>query len=877
MAIFKGRGNEELRRIVDGIERGKGELEMLIEQSNSSVRELNRLSGPLLEVQRTMDSINSRLSRLEEGMGIVDRLGTELQQVQGEAENLASTHSRIELQLAHAADEATRIADRMGALDDHADRAIKLKDDIAGFLAQGDPLGEVRAEAEQIGRQAREVGDGFARVRERQDEMTRAYDHAMSRLGGLQEEQGAALRSGERLRADVDTIQETIEELREVGKGVADTRHELGTLKALADQVTQKKAALERQRDMIDRAADQASHLSETMRQIDDGLEAQEQRRASLSALESDVAKLQTLHETVLASSDEIEARQHEIQEMEEAARGDLGQLQEQLRRNVERFELENRGLETVTERIADLRKSLLDAEARFEGLEGTGTEIEELTSRTEGLVTQVGSVGSELERLAGDGERVRALQAELGQLSHGVESLTQAVGRLEQARPSIDAGLEDLGNLNRSRESVKESLDQMRLVYKELMRTREGQAETEAWLSNTEGGLSALREQVGELTAMQPTLDALGRKVEQVDTAMAEIESRRGFVEQVQGRLGELGSLASEIEARSTGLQARMETVESQFGSLCGQAEEAERVSEQMSTVATAVERADKRLTEVAKVIFSLENRSEDLQNLSERARFLGRQLDQRQVALEKAMEHLERASAMRQESAADVQRLEELSASITGDISLLEMRAQHLESTGQGLEQRSRDIDQAQQRIEDFEARLAKWERSESEVARALAQLESRRSTVDTLQADLKHMFEMAERTVEDARQVAAARNEIQTTRGELEVVLERLRDTKELGGSLEERRRKIERAEKKLARADALLIEIQSSIETLEGQKSLVDFVLEKAGALTFQAKQAEALIETLREERELTNRMQGLEKPTDGDGSGVAEAG
>ncbi len=49
-----------------------------------------------------------------------------------------------------------------------------------------------------------------------------------------------------------------------------------------------------------------------------------------------------------------------------------------------------------------------------------------------------------------------------------------------------------------------------------------------------------------------------------------------------------------------------------------------------------------------------------------------------------------------------------------------------------------------------------------------------------------------------------------------------------------------------------------------------------MVEKAGALTFQVKQAEALIDTLREERELTTRVRSaFEKLRDGD-EAAAEA-
>ncbi len=60
-------------------------------------------------------------------------------------------------------------------------------------------------------------------------------------------------------------------------------------------------------------------------------------------------------------------------------------------------------------------------------------------------------------------------------------------------------------------------------------------------------------------------------------------------------------------------------------------------------------------------------------------------------------------------------------------------------------------------------------------------------------------------------------------------------------------------------------------------MEKQKSLIDHVVEKAGALTFQVKQAEALIDTLREERELTDRVRSAFKRLRDDGDEDVRAG
>jgi hypothetical protein len=68
-----------------------------------------------------------------------------------------------------------------------------------------------------------------------------------------------------------------------------------------------------------------------------------------------------------------------------------------------------------------------------------------------------------------------------------------------------------------------------------------------------------------------------------------------------------------------------------------------------------------------------------------------------------------------------------------------------------------------------------------------------------------------------------------------------------------------RQLAMALERLGRAVALLLGVRSGLEALQGQKAIVDQAVEKAGSLRFLLKQAEAMIDTLREEREVTARM------------------
>ena len=73
------------------------------------------------------------------------------------------------------------------------------------------------------------------------------------------------------------------------------------------------------------------------------------------------------------------------------------------------------------------------------------------------------------------------------------------------------------------------------------------------------------------------------------------------------------------------------------------------------------------------------------------------------------------------------------------------------------------------------------------------------------------------------------------------------------------LDHRKRQVAQAEERLGRVEAVLADLQASFETLHGQKAMMDHVIEQAGSLEFHTKQAEALITTLREEREMTDKV------------------
>jgi hypothetical protein len=86
-----------------------------------------------------------------------------------------------------------------------------------------------------------------------------------------------------------------------------------------------------------------------------------------------------------------------------------------------------------------------------------------------------------------------------------------------------------------------------------------------------------------------------------------------------------------------------------------------------------------------------------------------------------------------------------------------------------------------------------------------------------------------------------------------------MNRLTEIKNTASSLDDRKRQMSKAEERLGRAEALLMDVRSGLEALQGQKAIVDQAVEKASSLRVLLKQSEAMIEMLREEREVTTRV------------------
>jgi chromosome segregation ATPase len=271
-------------------------------------------------------------------------------------------------------------------------------------------------------------------------------------------------------------------------------------------------------------------------------------------------------------------------------------------------------------------------------------------------------------------------------------------------------------------------------------------------------------------------------------------------------------------------------------------------------------VERAERRVGEVDTAVTALESRAHQLEGLAERTRALGQELELRQTTLDKATEQLDRAAQLREQAATAAETLEQRSSQLGAAVSTAGNRLLALTETLDELDNRAGGLRFAQKRMTQFEERLAQWESVESQLTRALEQMSQRQATVDAMQAEIHRLYAVAEKTTDDVRAIGVAREEVSQTRAMLETVIGTVAHLQDATKGFEHRKRQVQQAEERLGRAEALLADIQAGLERLHGQKALLDQAVTQASALEFETQHAENVIAALRQEREISDRVQ-----------------
>jgi len=829
-------------------------LEALVARAEVAANDLRSLA-PILERTAEFDALRERCEEVERQVAGLERLGSQLSVAEEQADRVIKTQTATEARLSHAGEDVERLQSQMGGLSDKVETALLLREQVESFLSLQGPLAALRTDSETLRTQLSEQAENVARMRTQHDDALTAHRHTTSRLENFDQDFQAATGKLEDVVRRVQSVERALEPINQASTSIPDVQHQLAVLKALADQVAQKTTMLEQEREAVDRAASQIAQLTRMDRELDAWLRRQEEQIRRFGPIEAKLSEVKTIQDKVLSRTEELQSTSQKIEDAQQSARQALTDLREQMRKSSEGFELEHRGLHAVSERIGDLRNAVKECEARLAVLDAASQGTAAVQTQVRNVGEQIADLSKEVTALAQEAARSSALRQDVARLDNMATELASRMRRLDEIRPGVEQAVDQLAALKGTRELLADGLEQMRSAAEEMSRLRETHGETQAWLANADVWTRKVQAQVKELSGLEPMVERIRVEVEVVKGSMVQIQSQREMVEDVQRNLAEIGSLSAEMKDRTEGLKTRMEAAESRFAQLGRQAEGAQRLSDAVSVVTSAVEEAERRMGLVDESVRAMEGRTQQINQVEEKIRLLGQELDQRQGALDKATEHLTRASALRKEAAEVAQRMEEVTRVVGTSLAQAEERAGNLQQVSSELDTRAGALKYIDRQLTHFEELLEKWESAQAQAAKALEQTLARQAGVEAIEAQVKHVFDLAERTVEDVQSIGSARREIEETRTMLQATQDQFKTTEEMLKGFESRKRQLERAEQRLARAEALALGIRATVESLTAQKTVVDHAMESAGALGFQMKQAEALIGALRRERDL----------------------
>jgi chromosome segregation ATPase len=835
-------------------------LQALVERAERAEAAL-AAHDAIVERGSELAAMDERISGLDLKIQAAEAIQSKLAEVSEQADDLSESQDRANSAIATTESELERVASTLSDLLEKVDAAQTLGEDFEKVAEVTAEFASLKGEAGTIRSQIRDLFDNVIRLRTVHDDVLRAHKQATIRLEGVDQRQQATATKMDVLERRAATAEDTLTSLGRLASEIPDVQHQLGVLKSISDQVAQRTAAIEQQRDAVERAITQSSQVVALGGQFDAALQRQEEHTRSLSALERKLGEVQSLHASVLARSAEISAQQRQLDEAERDAGRELAGLREEMRASAERFELENKSLDAASERIAELRGFVNDCEKRFGGLDAAARLVAETDTRARVLASQVTKTTDDVSRITVQAERLRVVRDDVGKLDEALAELTDRMQHVESARPLLEEVSRELKALNGAQESIRDGLEQVRAASTEMSRLRERQTGTDAWLSDADERMKVLRGHVEQLERTAPAIDVLREQVQRVSAATDAIENRGSAVDDLHRRVVGLETNVSQLDERSTSVRTRMDAAESRFSDLARQAADAQRVAGTIGSVTAAVDSAERRMDSVNASVEALEDHAERVDELRERMRLLGQEVDQRQGALDKAAEHLNRASEMRREAADAARELEEVSRAIATQLEDAGSKTGVLGELAHELEGRAASLGDIDKRMGELEELLGRSEVAQKSASQALEQIMGRQATVDAVHAQVKHVFEIAERTSADVKSIAVARQDIEEARTKLEDMRERVQGATDSMRTFEERRRQIEELEQRLARADAISRDVRSTIEMISAQRSVVDLVLERSGTLVVQSKQAEALIEVLRAECSIASTLKG----------------
>ncbi len=604
-----------------------------------------------------------------------------------------------------------------------------------------------------------------------------------------------------------------------------------GELRTILLQMRNERNTFERLVGEAQASLEQASGPAEAVAQ---SIAKLEERLHAVEQLAAKAAGLEATQRDVSARIDQAASQAESIEASLDPIRSDLEQTKHLLQdTTVLRSDLEplldlGKQLQTLKSDVLSLRDELSEAQQHVAGVRQQHEGVE--------------------QRSAAATERLASLEGQYSEMTVGLHAATQQLAQLQGTMQSVSTLAGQVPDLRRELDTLRALRDHVAQKVSELQQQRE----TIDYATSQGARLAELVQRIDrDIEAQQEKAKFLVRVEQDAAHLSAMHDQLRQQLDHLAERQRDEGradeARHEEYQALQERMDGRIRDAISRFDFEQGRLETA---SAQIADLRQALAEVERRLDSVQETQEGIATLRNDLGQLSDRVVSMAIDL----APLDRYAERMVTVKgdiARAEQSAKEIgQRADELSGAIANaDGQLSELR-----ELSERTERQTRDLTELREYLSQLEQRIARWEAAEATVERAIDDATRRQATVDALRADLQRMLEAAKETTDAVRVITESHDEISDARRMIDVVLMEIQAVKDESARLDSRRKDLSEIDRQIARAEALLIDIGRSLETLHGQKGFLEDVMDTAGSLRFQSKQAEALIATLRDARQ-----------------------
>ena len=835
------------------------ELQVQVEKVSDARAVMAELLGPnggLSVVQKEFGKLKEELARIEGRTVDLGQLEARVEEIGRKADSVAANQQTALNAVQSTSGDIKELDSKVADIRKGVESVSVARQEIADLSGPSGALSKLRTQLEEARAKSLDYSEDVARIKEDQSDARSTQEGLLAQYAELRSKMDALDKGVEQASNRVASVENTMRDLTKAEELASRTERQLNALRGLSDHVSQKTAALERQREAINRTEGQARALTDLHWELEAKLKEAKGQVKEVKKVNASVESLRALHAKVAEQSEELRTGQARIRAEDKELRSALASLQEEVRTSTQSYELGQANLEAIDHRIADLRVGVTDFENRFRALDEASQRVSEATRRGDVLAGRLTSLSSHLDQLSEQVELVAGMREGMTRAEAAAVEVASRLERIEARESEVQDAVRDLTTLRGSHEEVLNALERLRATRAEIERMQAGHLETAAWLATAQESIGELRQRMAQLDDLTANVDHMRRNADCVIAAAYQLEQREPSLTELDNRMSELREIGMQLDERTSNLLASLSDADRRFEAVAVQAEAADEVRSVIEEVTASVRKAENRMQDLGEGVDEAVERAEYIKSLSERVDRVAADIAQRQRALDKAMEQLDRVATLRQEAGNVVQSLEDQLRSVTEHLAQAEEQSAKMGSRAEMLEARAGSLRFAEKRITQFEEKLVELDKVEKELGRSIETLIARQGSIDQVRDEVQDLFTRAESTLKDVRAISAASDEVQTASENLVVLRAKAEEMTEVLETIDQRQEQIEAAEARLARADGLLMDIRAGLESLRSQKAVVDQVISTSGQLTYEAKEAERLLIQLRQERDLT---------------------